>query len=301
MSEKNDRVFQLSLTEIAFLLVFLLMLLLGYSIYKLSEDLNRCNTTSTLESALKRLEMAKKELTEHVAALGVDNPEDIVAKLVDQASLVRDLDVCKGQVVDLNTRISALTEAQAMIDKFGADDKAQKDEIEEALNVKRSFEDAFPNVPVSEIMRSINETTKLKADIDNLKGQVSYMTEQSKKCVGFPPCWVDKNGKPQRLFAIEVTERGQVVVQRGWPPERDADAMQLPNMEAILATTGEQSIQKFGSSVEPILRLSKQTEPECRHWASISFPASARGNAIATGVNAVRGYFYQHGSLSTNR
>lgn len=170
MSEKNDRVFQLSLTEIAFLLVFLLMLLLGYMIFKLGEDLadtqKQLATGANIAAQQEALEAAKAKFKEELQNVGNPNPDDIISKLVSQADLIQERQALRAKVMNLDAQISALTEVKALLSKVA---KAEQEptlqqEIQQALAMKQAITEAMPlgqDQSVTELIRA----TKLGNEI----------------------------------------------------------------------------------------------------------------------------------------
>jgi hypothetical protein len=171
MSEKNDRVFQLSLTEIAFLLVFLLMLLLGYMIFKLNQDLagaqQQIATGAKLAAQQEALANAQAKLKAELQNARSPNPDEVITKLVSQAKLIQEQQALRAQVADLDAQVSALTEVKAVLAKTA---KAEQDpvlqqEIQQALTMKQAVTKVMQPTSPQKAVTELVSATKLAKEI----------------------------------------------------------------------------------------------------------------------------------------
>jgi len=309
--KKNDQVFQLSLTELAFTLVFLLLLLSGWIV--VAQKYEYAKREKEHQQFIDQAKQMKQEAEDALAEISkllagkVANPEEVISDLRRCSAKEIENSKLLTRVAEQEAKLTALVAVQELLNAEG--DNAYKAEVENAMAFKRAYEEALgKKLSPEEIVKHAKECASSAAILDvlakenqNLRGQVTFMSKQEtaakgKKGFGLPPCWVDSDGRAQRLFAIEVTERG-LIVRPGWVPERNDDAKSLPNIDTILATTGEQTIQKFRDGVMPIFLWSQRKDPECRHYASIGVSA-ASVNASVAGSNAVNDYFYPYGKVS---
>ncbi len=142
MSQGNDQVFQLSLTEIAFTISFILLLLLGYLVYR--EQSERLAAQEALakvqkvEKAIETLNDAKAALAVGLAGAGASNPEDVITKLVAVEDVRAERDQLKQQVQDLDAKLTALGELRERLTKTAQADhpQATREEVESALALK---------------------------------------------------------------------------------------------------------------------------------------------------------------------
>jgi len=139
VAQRNDQVFQLSLTEIAFTISFILLLLLGYLVVR--EQVARTAaeaalaSVQTAEGAAKALNEAKSELAGALRVAGVGNPDEVITKLIAVDDVRAERDRLKKKVEDLDSKLTALTELQQQIEKAARSarpDITQK-EVESAL------------------------------------------------------------------------------------------------------------------------------------------------------------------------
>lgn len=139
MAAKNDSIFQLSLTEIAFMICFLLMLLLGLMVYKATQDNKRLKETlSRMDGAKERqeaLEAVRDEFEKQLHAMGVQNPSELISKLVKDATAQQEADRLKVILEQKEQQITAMAQVEKLL-KDIADQKkipAAKEHIEQAI------------------------------------------------------------------------------------------------------------------------------------------------------------------------
>ena len=119
MAPSNDQVFQLSLTEIAFTIAFILLLLLGYQV--INEQTGRQAAEAALEQvqsaerSAAALTAAKAGLADALKAAGINNPDEAISKLIAADTLRAQREQLQQQVTDLDAKLSALTELQTQL------------------------------------------------------------------------------------------------------------------------------------------------------------------------------------------
>ena len=120
MSNKSDQIFQLSLTEIAFILVFILMFLLGSMVFlaqKENQGLREAlEGLGNFEQKKADLEKATQLVADTLAGKGINNPEEVIKNLVDSVNSHEEIVKLKKQIVDQDAKITALSEIQKAID-----------------------------------------------------------------------------------------------------------------------------------------------------------------------------------------
>lgn len=204
MAQRNDGVFQLSLTEIAFTLAFILLLLLGRLV--VAEQKKRASAEDALakvqsfERAMADLDAAKSTFLVNLRSEGVRNPEDVITKLIEVEEVRGERDLLRQQVHDLDAKLTALEELQEHLEKVAQATRPTitRDEVSAALafqgQVRKAFEDAEGSLPhqtrqsaspmarketLEKIKRAITATgalnTQLKAQLnkDLIPGQES--------------------------------------------------------------------------------------------------------------------------------
>lgn len=139
MAQRNDQVFQLSLTEIAFTISFILLILLGSLIFHEQSARKEAEFKLTQAGQLDRLTASFNEaqaaLSASLSGAGVANPNEVISRLVvaDEARAERDR--LKTVVDDLDAQLTALTEIKALVEKAGegSGEKVAKEVMVSAL------------------------------------------------------------------------------------------------------------------------------------------------------------------------
>ncbi len=152
MAQRNDQVFQLSLTEIAFTVVFLLLLLLGYLVFK--EEAERkaaedaLKQVQGLERATAAFEKAKGELTVALQAGGAANPDEIIKTMLQAEDVKSERDRLKREVQDLDDKLRALTALQDAVNAAGggAKEEGVSSEVGRALVLQDKLRRAMQEV-----------------------------------------------------------------------------------------------------------------------------------------------------------
>jgi hypothetical protein len=139
VAQRNDQVFQLSLTEIAFTISFILLILLGSLVFqeqraRKEAELNLAQA-GQLDQLKESFNEAKNALSASISGAGVANPDEVISRLVAAEEARAERDRLKTVVEDLDAQLTALAEVKALVEKAGedADVKVAKDAVVSAL------------------------------------------------------------------------------------------------------------------------------------------------------------------------
>ncbi len=351
MSKRNDQVFQLSLTEIAFIIAFLLMFLLGTLLVKANNEKDRLAkelaSRPVVDFTPAELKEAQQMLVDTVSRLQISKPEEIISALVEESRAREEAARLKQLLQEQEARLTALEELQKAIDKEGKGqgDAALRQKIQEALaltsQLKEQLAKTTDNPETLEDMQVLAEkaaaaidsnsrlekmlqenpalaelpgknaeeklqqlleeheqlaaikadegsSLQLKQENSNLKGQVEYFKRQVGNGKGIPPCWVDASGRAQLLLSVDLREN-DLLVERAWPAEREAEALALPNMQKILAAP-ETSYGGFLATTKSI--YDQSVAQNCRHYVKLK---SSISDAVLSDRQRlqIEGYFYK--------
>jgi hypothetical protein len=275
---RNDQVFQLSLTEIAFTIAFLLLLLVGYRVWQ--EQAAHAAATAALAQAqqtqreAQSMAHARDELARALREAGVADVDAAISKLVEAGELRAERDRLRRQVDDLDAKLSALAPARPAPEGLGASDGANG--VIGANGTDASADAARAALGLASAARPARETApaaaaRLEKENADLRGQLAYVSNRLGTATGrggrdFPPCWADADGRVEFLFAIE-TRPGEVVVTPAWPPRRDAAARALPGIAEL--TAAPLSNAQFLRAVQGLFDWSRAQDPECRHYVEL--------------------------------
>lgn len=226
MSNKSDQIFQLSLTEIAFILVFILMFLLGSMVFmaqKENQDLKESlKSLGNIEQKKMDLDNATKLLEETLAGNDISNPEEVIKNLVDTANAQEKFTKLMKLIEEQNTKITALSEIQKAIDaRNGQGDGALvQEQIEKALTLSKELK---------EQLQARLEKPEDKAaleDIERVADKVKELVAGADK--------LEKSFKDDPLLAALPGERPEQKLENLVQVYREFDALKKDGSNPIL-------------------------------------------------------------------
>ena len=262
MDAKDDSVFQVSLTEIAFTLVLLMLLLLGHRLAVSLQEISR-----------------QKELIEHYEYISQNktkfggmctpDPEDPIDTMMP---CIKCLSVAGKLTKEESSRSIEL--GRNLLEQWKAhDSKVKFDEYQKK---------------VSEIANKLAQGKKVVAleEIQEMAQKVEALTEEHKSLVSSnkklmtqnaylqrragmddPPCWIsEETFRPQYLFSVLIRSDLRYEVVPNWPKERETEAYAIPGVKEMV----KQRLlprSEFNRYSGLILEHSKQNQPQaCRHF-----------------------------------
>lgn len=285
--QPRDNVFQLSLTEIAFIIICLLLFLLGSMLMTRDKQLkDQAEVIKIIETVKEK----NKDLREYVTELA-------------EAARSRDaLEELKQQVADLDEQIQTLEKireilatpspeetAKSLMDESKGEDKPppspepvsdeqlveQVEQMKKQAQADKAFienlleqaqgedRESLPQVlaALNEAGGDVKALAKKNADLIE---QVSFLSRTSG--FGFPPCFPKPGNSMDYLVEVELYE-DYLTIERRWPAARQAEAAAIPNINMVdMQRMTYAQFRVFGQSV---LDHSKAQRPECRHYAII--------------------------------
>jgi hypothetical protein len=158
---RTDQIYQLTLTELAFIVIFLILLLTGWMIVKTEDD--RDTALKEKEAALARVEalsedgiierlqaqeaslrQAEQALGQMLAAQGTADPGALISELVKKAGAEAENQRLKKRIEDLDAQLSALEAVKKIVEDTAGSGAAGREsaapELLSALEFKRSVE-----------------------------------------------------------------------------------------------------------------------------------------------------------------
>jgi len=312
---RSDQVFQLSLTEISFIVAFVLLLLLGWMVFNLQQKNEKAQEqlelVPSIEAARDAIVKAERAIKEQFEKVGISNPDEVVSALIEATRKEADFIRQQRRIEELEDRLSALTEVQKALDNsLGDKNSAIKKQVHTALAFKQAVEEAagkkVDDTNATDFGRQVGQLIKeqaskegektkaqLVAENKDLRGQIAHLRRELNSRGGrdYPPCWADEvTGKVQYLFEVTITENGYLFAS-AWKEERSADAAKL-NAAAVL-TASPITIGEMRRRVAPIFEASKSAE--CRHYVRLK--VKGRMPDVETYNRhrlAIEDYFYKY-------
>lgn len=149
---KTDQVFPVSLSEIAFTLVFLLMLLLGFMVLRERKDNDEAKAHIALleqrqlepqaaAAAASAMAAAQSSLAQAMAQAGVGSPEQVaqvVQEFVNVGEHKARQQLLQQEVLDLTRKLVALEELRNRVEQAGrkVDEQLTREEVEQAIALR---------------------------------------------------------------------------------------------------------------------------------------------------------------------
>ncbi|SDZ14167.1 hypothetical protein [Nitrosomonas sp. Nm58] len=318
MAKRNDQVFQLSLTEIAFTVTFILLLLLGFIANREFNDKKIAEEKLAQLISIQEAEIALNEIKavieEQIVNVGSADVDKFILTLLDNKKIESERDALKKQVENLNVELSALTELRDHLSKATKLESSNvKEAIESALVLSSELRHQVKaqmnrDISVGDETKTLQELVEkakqydaleysgvavdqVKKENTDLKGQVIFLTNRLNARGGrdFPPCWADEStGKVQTLFALDL-KSDTVEVKPGWPDVRANDAKMIPNVSEMISDS-PMSYASFQKSVQSIFKQSKDLN--CRHYVLLKSSISDATQSDRMRL-MVENYFYK--------
>lgn len=191
MTQRNDQIFQLSLTEIAFTISFILLLLLGFLIARSQAEQREAeealaNTEKQHQAAqaeYEALDQTLRAVQKTLTDTGMTNPDELITRLVEAEKAAAERERLKQRVEDLDQQLTALAEIKQLLEAGQGQGSASKETIqkgvEAALALQADVRDAFAKDQVhaagdgptrQELRQSITAAAALERELDSQLG-----------------------------------------------------------------------------------------------------------------------------------
>lgn len=286
MSQKSDGVFQSSLTEIAFTLVLLLILLLGARL---------ADTTQELEK--KRVELKQfHEMNDRYGGVCSALPEDPLddmmpcVKCVAAAGRMKEEEAKKS--IDFGKKLFEQWKAHSR-NRLSFDDFKRK--MEEAAAKLAKGHTLITNQELQKqadkAQALMDEAERIRKSNNTLLQQNAYL--QRYKGAGDPPCWITaETYKPQYLFNVLIKADSSYEVEPGWPEELHGEALSVPGVKEMVEKR-YLSRTEFNRYSGQILQYSENMKPAaCRFFVRMKSEIPDRVTADKARRN-LENYFYK--------
>lgn len=311
MSEKQDDIFNLSVTELLLIIMFSLMVamvLLNSSLQeevdenekdtkeysRLIEGLKAVNEKLGLDSEI--VEPVNIEINEAVAQMQAlvkalkksvesDEAQNVLAKMK-----LDDVWTSLSKVKDENIDIPELLMALKELNKKLEDCLKQNDILTAELNKERQDKEKYQqelSKLQSELVQAKSLLVKTKEENLNLTGQVENLSNG----LEFPPCWATKDGKAEYTYLVAVHD-DSLEVTSIYPESRREDYFSLIskdfNSEFI-------SLEDFKSQLNIFYSTAIKRKPECRFFVQIKDATSLDSKMeYKLGLKTVESIFYKY-------
>lgn len=284
-SYRRGLVLGLTVAESMLLILFALLLALGWVLVKRDREAAQLTSQLTQLQEKSRLLEAKVDVLD---ALARNQPteaffKELVAAREAQADVAREeekLAEREKSVRQLEQLLDAVKKAPDERKKL-AELAAQGARLQAALARidSKAGANAFDRIPEGvalaeaasaagrtpeETRAMLHDAARAARESATLKGQVTRLQKELRsvgKGGDYPPCWVTEGGEIEYLFDIALKEDGSLDVQDVTPPVRAADRRGLPIPSSL---SGSVSRSRFLQLTAPL--LSVENAKGCRFY-----------------------------------
>jgi hypothetical protein len=224
MSQKNDQVFNLSITEIWMVIAFLLLLLTGYQVYKLNADKRemqqKLESFHNLDDREKAVAESALALKSRLSGMGIATPEEVISKLVDASKARDQASQLKVLLTQKEEELTALVAVDKALKEAGASGKPEqtKQLILETLmsydQLKKLVADPDKDLQPTDIVKRVGQLKATEQIVKSgLEKEGDPSLEQVKKMVEHAQAFAqaEKDGLSPAVLQKTVGDlKGQV-------------------------------------------------------------------------------------------
>lgn len=275
LQERGNSIIETSLTELAFVFFFILLIFSAWKISEVSERLEESEEQSTEQTeTIEQLREALNTSSELFQLVNESDPEEIFNELLLGREAVSELKALENTVSKLTEEsdTESIEEIAALIREL----EVAKKQVSEKGFDKDDFVDNINDV--------LREVSDFKGQNINLKRKL----EQLGNGLDLPPCWADeKTGDIQYVFNVVINE-SNLEIFSGWPEARTIEAENNVNILRVVGKYArnsdlwEQSRALFEESVTK----------ECRHFVRVYDHADSK-NAFKMYLLGIENHFYK--------
>jgi hypothetical protein len=191
VARTNDQVFAVSLSEIAFTLIFVLMLLLGFMLFserqakeKAESRLAKTAEAEDAKAATQAMQLAEQQLRQILKEAGIVNPTALAQIIAKSGEAAAERDRLRREAVDMSAKLVALQELRSRVEQAGKNrsEPIIGEEVEQAMELRREVEKMVEEPAVSTKARLTTDQA-----LERIKRSIAAMNElrlQAKQKLG---------------------------------------------------------------------------------------------------------------------
>jgi hypothetical protein len=276
-NKRSSFLFGLTLTELAFILFFLLLFISISTIKEKTEEIKE--KTEEIDKSREKAK-AYEKLFEEIPEYNEKTDEEKVEWLKELV-----------EKNNLNTKYQELIEKHKSLNDFYKN-------IVQSIPVLKDKTGAEK----SKLLKELVEKSKLGAKNQALNQELAKINEKVKKLEKekkgrggnrHPACWKnDKTKKPEYIYNIILRKNG-VTTHRGYEKYLEREFQKIPGSQNIIGTK-DLSIREFKQKTRSVFKWSQNAKPECRHFVRI-FDETPSHNKFAYKIplKGIEHYFFK--------
>lgn len=281
-NERANSIIETSLTELAFIFFFILLIFAAWKINDIENELvDNIEDKNALTNQINKLQKSLSEVSEFFALESNMNPEELFDELILGRQAVKDLEKANEKLDVLNTSLTEVLKASSTnsIDELVKEIK----ELEKAKNLisEKYLGDGEFSEKIEDIVK---QNTNYKGQNKNLRNKI----ESIGNGLDHPPCWADEiTGSIQYVYNVIIKE-DSIEVLEGWPVVRDEEATSNPNITSVIGSYSSNSA--LWSKSENLFQES--VVQDCRHFVRIYDHAESK-KAFKNYLLGIENHFYK--------
>lgn len=285
-NKSKSSVLDTSLTELAFIFFFILLLV---SVWKLNEqetklsDLEKENQRQQeIIAGAEAVSELMEKIKQEVGEANFDEYFTEIAKLKEQAQRVEQLEV---ELQEKESELSFYEKQLAAVFKDGDTNKLIE-QITEVAALKGMLAEVAPaeQNAAQALKQILLERNDALGQNNNLRQQIVKLGNG----LVHPPCWADaQTGAVEFMFDVTILEDG-VVFSRGWPDSRHEQAMADPVIQSVI---GEYKLNSEHLAKTRSI-FNDSVKNGCRHFVRVSDQAVSK-DAFKKHLLAIEQHFYK--------
>jgi hypothetical protein len=285
-NRSKSSVLDTSLTELAFIFFFILLLV---SVWKLNEqetklsDLEKQNQRQQdIIAGSEAVSELMEKIKHEVGEANFDEYFTEIAKLKERAERAEQLEM---ELREKKSELSFYEKQLATAFKDGDSNKIIE-QITEVAALKGMLAEAVPaeQNAAQALKQILLERNDALGQNNNLRQQIVKLGNG----LVHPPCWADaQTGTAEFMFDVTILEDG-VIFARGWPDSRDEQAMADPVIQSVI---GEYKLNSE-HLVKTRSIFNDSVKNGCRHFVRVSDQAVSK-DAFKKHLLAIEQHFYK--------
>ncbi len=290
---RRGLVLGLTMAEIAVLVIFVLLLVLGALFARLAREAEALQQRITeLEARPEAIiqELARANETRRRLVL-VEKEVAHLRELEQALESARPKGTAKRPLPELFRELVLLRDA--IIDAGIA---ATPDVLRQALTEAAKAKEALEAMAGKDAAALAEENARLAREIENLKAQIANLRRQAQsggRGLDHPSCWERPDGKAEYIFDVALTSRGLILRDRELP-DFTADRATLPLAGFIFGN--ELTPERFLAMTKPLYRWS--IDEKCRFVVRAFDTTGPTEKAIyKRHMGVLEQHFYKHEEL----
>jgi len=288
----------MTITELALLLFFILLLTLIYKIDRYTQS------SEQLRNNIRLLVQSKKVRDYLLKEVYSQDARKVIQTLIPSEACKKSM----ARLIVTNERLESRNEGLAKdivklnekLKVAGMSESAQSDALAASLAQCKQSQKSIRQFPqrvwieydkdkrlFENLAKHIAEINK---NLEKEKSNYKSCTKELYECRGFPACWEDGNKKIQYLLRLKIYS-DSIQLWRNWPQDRQGEVNQFALLKNI-KNSKKLTINEFRALAQPIFEKSKVNE--CRHYVRITEDQNISMKDFKRNLLVIESYFYKY-------